>query len=31
VYLKYAELFMNPEQIDDVDLASIPGVVLTPP
>ena len=28
VYLKYAELFMNPEQIDQVDLAKIPGVVL---
>jgi HD-GYP domain-containing protein (c-di-GMP phosphodiesterase class II) len=26
VYLKYAEKFMNPEQIDDVDLARIPGV-----
>lgn len=26
VYLKYAELFMNPEQIDQVDLAKIPGV-----
>jgi len=31
VYLKYAELFMNPEQIDQVDLSKIPGVVLTPP
>lgn len=28
VYMKYAELFMNPEQIDQVDLAKIPGVVL---
>ena len=27
VYLRYAEQFMNPEQIDDVDLASIPGVM----
>jgi len=27
VYLKYAELFMNPEQIDQVDLSKIPGVV----
>jgi HD-GYP domain-containing protein (c-di-GMP phosphodiesterase class II) len=26
VYLKYAEQFMNPEQIDQVDLARIPGV-----
>ena len=26
VYLKYAEQFMNPEQIDDVDLSRIPGV-----
>ncbi|MFN0161952.1 MAG: HD domain-containing phosphohydrolase [Burkholderiales bacterium] len=26
VYLKYAEEFMNPEQIDPVDLAKIPGV-----
>lgn len=25
VYLKYAEMFLAPEQIDDVDLASIPG------
>ena len=31
VYLKYAELFMNPEQIDQVDLSKIPGVVLSPP
>ena len=31
VYLKYAELFMNPEQIDEVDLSKIPGVVLSPP
>ena len=30
VYLKYAEQFMNPEQIDDVDLSKIPGVTLTP-
>ncbi len=28
VYLKYAEQFMNPEQIDDVDLSKIPGVVM---
>ncbi len=27
VYLKYARQFMNPEQIDDVDLSKIPGVV----
>jgi HD-GYP domain-containing protein (c-di-GMP phosphodiesterase class II) len=27
VYLKYAQQFMNPEQIDDVDLSRIPGVV----
>lgn len=27
VYLRYAEQFMNPEQIDDVDLSRIPGVV----
>ncbi len=26
VYLKYAEKFMNPDQIDDVDLQRIPGV-----
>ena len=29
VYLKYAEQFMNLEQIDDVDLSKIPGVVLS--
>ena len=28
VYLKYAEQFMHPEQIDDVDLSKIPGVVM---
>jgi hypothetical protein len=28
VYLKYAEQFMNAEQIDDVDLSKIPGVNL---
>ena len=27
VYLKYAEMFLNPEQIDAVDEASIPGYV----
>ena len=26
VYLKYAEQFLDPEQIDDVDLSKIPGV-----
>ena len=26
VYLRYAEQFMNPEQIDEVDLSRIPGV-----
>jgi HD-GYP domain-containing protein (c-di-GMP phosphodiesterase class II) len=31
VYLKYAELFMNPEQIDQVDLSKVPGVVPTSP
>nr|MBP9118930.1 phosphohydrolase [Methyloversatilis sp.] len=25
VYLKYAETFLDPEQIDDVDLSGIPG------
>lgn len=25
VYLKYAEMFLDPEQIDDIDIASIPG------
>jgi HD-GYP domain-containing protein (c-di-GMP phosphodiesterase class II) len=25
VYLKYAETFLDPEQIDDVDLSAIPG------
>ena len=25
VYLKYAEQFMNPEQIDSVNLSAIPG------
>lgn len=28
IYLKYAELFLEPEQIDDVDHAMIPGYVL---
>jgi hypothetical protein len=28
VYLKYAEEFLNPEQIDEVDLSRIPGVNL---
>ena len=28
VYLEYARQFMNPEQIDEVDLANIPGVVI---
>jgi HD-GYP domain-containing protein (c-di-GMP phosphodiesterase class II) len=28
VYLRYAEQFMNPEQIDEVDLSRIPGVAL---
>ena len=28
VYLKYAEQFMDPEQIDDVDLSKIPGVTI---
>jgi HD-GYP domain-containing protein (c-di-GMP phosphodiesterase class II) len=27
IYLKYAEKFLDPEQIDQVDLASIPGYV----
>jgi HD-GYP domain-containing protein (c-di-GMP phosphodiesterase class II) len=27
IYLKYAELFLEPEQIDDVDHAMIPGYV----
>ncbi|MGE0875852.1 MAG: GAF and HD-GYP domain-containing protein [Burkholderiales bacterium] len=27
VYLKYAEMFLNPEQIDDVDESKIPGYV----
>jgi HD-GYP domain-containing protein (c-di-GMP phosphodiesterase class II) len=27
VYLKYAEQFMNPEQIDEFDIKTIPGVV----
>ncbi len=26
IYLKYAEQFLDPEQIDHVDLAKIPGV-----
>jgi hypothetical protein len=25
VYLKYAEMFLNPEQIDNVDESKIPG------
>jgi HD-GYP domain-containing protein (c-di-GMP phosphodiesterase class II) len=25
VYLKYAETFLDPEQIDDVDFSGIPG------
>jgi hypothetical protein len=31
VYLQYAQLFMNPEDIDEVDLAKIPGYVPPPP
>jgi HD-GYP domain-containing protein (c-di-GMP phosphodiesterase class II) len=27
VYLKYAELFLDPEQIDDVDVSAVPGYV----
>jgi len=25
VYLRYAETYLDPEQIDDVDLSAIPG------
>ena len=27
VYLKYAEVFLDPEQIDDVDVSAVPGYV----
>jgi len=30
IYLKYAEQYLKPEQIDDVDLAAIPGYVPPP-
>jgi len=27
VYLKYAEQFLDPEQIDKVDISAVPGYV----
>jgi response regulator RpfG family c-di-GMP phosphodiesterase len=30
VYLRFAQLYMDPAKIDDVDLSKIPGYVLPP-